>query len=92
VTQEAMDELSVLKLNCPKCGQENNIKSSVTIRCGDCEEDLTQEVYNKKPWLLKPLILVFVGAMGWPQVKDWADIDNRYPLKYEYEIVNSCLI
>jgi len=91
MTDETMDELSILKLDCPKCGQENNIKSSVTIRCGECEEDLTQDVYKKRPWAFKSVAVLLLGALGWTEAKEWMDIDNRYPLKYEYEVVNSCL-
>lgn len=90
MTEMDMDEASPLKLECPKCGKENNIKSSVTIRCGECKEDLTENIYKEKPWLLKPLLLLFVGAIGWPQIKDFADIDNRYPLKTEVEILDAC--
>lgn len=83
-------------VECPNCSKANEIEFANNIICGECNSSFFGHVYRKyrKPFLSVTTALV-IGAYGGYKVTDLADSQashvNRYPMKVEYELVNTCL-
>ena len=76
-----------MKIECPNCQKENNLKLEAKVKCGSCGEELTGSTY-KKP-IISGMALLTIGVIG-GQFVDYAVTDNRYPLKTEYSLIESC--
>ncbi|ELA7017093.1 hypothetical protein RA809_004647 [Vibrio parahaemolyticus] len=72
-----------------KCNDEDgNLKVKVTTYCSECSS-VIEKFTIQKP--LKALGLSLLAAYGGSNFIDYAISDNRYPLKVETEIFDSCL-
>ncbi|MGR5149985.1 hypothetical protein ACQKP8_25995 [Photobacterium alginatilyticum] len=72
-----------------KCNdEERNVKVKVTTYCSECSS-IIEKFTIQKP--LKALGLSLLVAYGGSNFIDYAISDNRYPLKVETEIFDSCL-
>ncbi len=76
-----------MKIECPECQKENDLKLEAKVKCGNCGKDLTGSTY-KKP-IISGMAVLAIGVVG-GQFVDYAVTDNRYPLKTEYSIMESC--
>lgn len=77
-----------MKIECPHCFKENTLNLEGRVDCEHCQEDLANNSY-KKPIFSGGTVLV-IGILG-GQIADYAIFDNRYPLKVEYSLIDTCL-
>lgn len=81
-----------MHIECPSCSKDNEIEFGKNIVCSECKESFAGHSYKKfkKPFLSATTAL-FLGAFGTYKVDQIFFEDQRYPLKVEYEIVDSCV-
>lgn len=79
----------VLEVQCPHCKEQNNINLSKEIKCKSCEKSLTTKKYTKKA-LISSTTALLIGIGGGIYLDEKFETD-RYPLKAEYNIVQSCV-
>lgn len=77
-----------MKIECPKCDKENDLKLEAKVKCGNCGEELTGNTYRKP--IISGMAVLAIGVAG-GQIFEYAVTDNRYPLKTEYFVIESCV-
>ncbi len=80
-----------MQIECPSCSTDNKIEFGENIKCSKCNETFAGHSYQKvnKP-VLSTVMAVGIGIIGTVQV-DRHFGEHRYPLKVEYELVDSCV-
>lgn len=79
---------NVLEVACPKCYEENQINLATTIKCKHCDEPLIGEKYSKP--IISVMSAIILGIGGGIILDETFETD-RYPIKTEYNIIDSCL-
>lgn len=83
-----MNETPNLEIECPHCAAENTFPLPVDITCKECGGVLTNSKY-KQP-LISAWLALFVGVGGTIGASQLMDV-NRYPMKDEHTIIESCI-
>lgn len=78
-----------MKVECPHCQTDNKIDYAEHILCQKCEKSFKGYKFRKRK-LVSASAALFVGVIGGYKVND-ALVDERYPLKVEYAIVDTCV-
>ena len=78
-----------LEIKSPHCKEDNSINLSKEIRCKNCDKSLLIKKYAKRALIPSSIILV-TGLCGGVYIDEKLETD-RYPLKAEYNIVQSCI-
>ena len=78
-----------MKIECPNCQEDNKIDFAENIFCKKCEKSFKGFKFSKRKLVSASAALIF-GAYSGYKVNDTLD-ENRYPLKVEYAIVDSCI-
>lgn len=77
-------------IECPSCAKEKEIEYAENIICDQCKSSFFGYTYKKyKKPLLSAGAALFIGAYG--GYKIGGDPQDRYPLRDEYALVNSCV-
>lgn len=81
-----------MQIECPSCSTENKIEFGQNIVCCECKKSFAGHFYKKfkKPFISATTAL-FIGAFGTYKVDQIFFEDQRYPLKVEYELIDSCV-
>lgn len=77
---------------CPNCASENKIEYAENILCGECKRTLAGHIYKQftKPVISATTALV-IGALGMYTIdKEFIEAE-RYPVGFEYELIDSCV-
>uniref|UniRef100_UPI0040473A1A hypothetical protein n=1 Tax=Aliarcobacter sp. TaxID=2321116 RepID=UPI0040473A1A len=77
-----------LKIECPHCSKENEINLSTEIKCKHCEKPLIGHKYRKP--FMSAITAFVLGAWDTNQINEQFE-SNRYPINFEYAIINSCV-
>lgn len=79
----------VLEIECSHCKENNDINLSEEVKCKSCGESLTTKKYAKKK-IISASTALAVGLGGGLYIDEKFETD-RYPIKTEYNIIQSCL-
>jgi len=81
-----------MHIECPSCSTVNKIEFGENILCSECKESFAGHSYKK---IKKPLIsttaALLIGAFGTYKTDKIFFEDQRYPLRVEYELIDSCV-
>lgn len=79
-------------IECPSCNTDNEIEFAKNIKCSKCKESFAGHSYRKfkKPLISATTALVAGGFFTY-QADKLIFEEERYPLKVEYELVDSCV-
>lgn len=77
-----------LEIECPHCFKENKINLSKEIKCKHCEKPLIGQKYRKP--FMSAMTALILGAGGSYYINEQFE-SNRYPINFEYAIINSCV-
>ena len=83
-----MDETKALEIECPHCKAENSYPLPMNIKCQECDGILTDGIFKQK--LIPAWLALFVGVGGTIGANQLMDV-NRYPMKDEHTIIESCI-
>jgi hypothetical protein len=81
-----------MNIECPSCKEDNKIEFAKNIICHKCKKSFAGQSYKKfkKPFISATTALI-IGAYGTYKADKMLFEDQRYPLKVEYELVDSCI-
>ncbi len=77
-----------LEIECPHCSKENKINLSKEIKCKHCEKPLIGQKYRKP--FMGAMTAFILGVGGTYYINEQFE-SNRYPINFEYAIINSCV-
>ncbi|WP_284303740.1 hypothetical protein, partial [Marinospirillum insulare] len=81
-----------MQIECPSCSTGNKIEFAQNIVCCECKKSFAGHFYKKfKKPLISATTALFIGAFGTYKVEQVFFEDQRYPLKVEYELIDSCV-
>jgi hypothetical protein len=81
-----------MQIECPSCSSDNKIEFGENILCSECKESFAGHFYKKfkKPFISATTAL-FIGAIGTYHADQIFFEEQRYPIKVEYELIDSCV-
>ena len=83
-----------MNIECPSCAKENKIEYGENIFCHECKSSFSGYTYRKfeKPFVTAVTAL-FIGIVGTYNIEQrfFDEGEQRYPVKVEYEIIDTCL-
>ncbi|HED3891635.1 TPA: hypothetical protein R4229_004071 [Morganella morganii] len=79
-----------MNIECPHCGSENCIVFAKNIECDSCKKSFEDFSFVKKKMITVGVPLLAFAAIGGFRAKTLLS-EDRYPLKYEYAIIDSCV-
>lgn len=77
-----------MKVECPACGKANRIGGKPS--CGECGSSFSDTIFKKKPIVTAFSVAVFTGVGLAALDRHLLDDAERYPLAYEYQLVEFC--
>ena len=81
-----------MQIECPSCSATNSVNVPGKVVCGECKKPLEGHSYrtSKKPLVSATTALV-IGAVGAYQVDKTFFDTHRYPVQFEYELIDLCV-
>ncbi|MFM2483768.1 hypothetical protein [Celerinatantimonas yamalensis] len=81
-----------MNIECPSCSEENKIEYGENIICNKCGTTFAGHTYKKfKKPLLSASSALLIGVFGTYKIDQLYLNEQRYPVKIEYEIIDSCV-
>lgn len=81
-----------MQIECPSCSTDNEIEFSEIIVCSECKESFIGHSYKKfKKPLVSATTALIIGAYGTYKADQIFFENQRYPLRVEYELLDSCV-
>lgn len=77
-----------MKVECPSCGKHHQFKG--TPQCGDCGSSFVGTIFKKKPFVTATSAVAMTAAVFVGYDRHYREDVERYPLAYEYELVEYC--
>lgn len=85
---EAKENSTAIELECPSCNEVNKIDPRRSIPCKKCAKSITGRRYKIGAIGVIPFIF---GVAGYSFVDRQFLEEERYPLEYEYALVDACI-
>ena len=81
-----------MHIECPSCSTDNQIEFGKNILCSKCKQSFAGHSYKKfKKPLVSATAALFIGAFGTYKMDEIFFEEQRYPLRVEYELIDSCV-
>ena len=95
--QSSKDELRISKedvmiIECPECKTNNDIEFAKHVCCHQCKKSFEGHFFKKfKKPLLSAGSALFLGIIGTYKLDKEFIEEPRYPLEFEYELIDLCV-
>lgn len=77
-----------MKVECPSCGKHNRFNGKP--HCGECGASFVDMIFRKKPLVAASSAVAVTAAVLIGYDRHFREDNDRYPLAYEYDIVEFC--